>query len=178
MFTSSWSSVRNTRLVKHLAAAAAFTLLASTAWAQALTPISSLRVSYNTRKTVAKPQGALKTEIDEIDRQIAEATRLGRYGEVRRLYAKGQARLAGREWTDVLEFTNSIAIRTERVLADSTGAYTVRLEQIYAPAITLERPLTAHATLRKRPAAGRRSGGSGPTARDRQGLRRRGQRRP
>jgi len=130
-----------------------FTLLASTAWAQALTPISSLRVSYNTRKTVAKPQGALKTEIDEIDRQIAEATRLGRFGEVRRLYAKGQARLAGREWTDVLEFTNSIAIRTERVLADSAGAYTVRLEQIYAPAITLERPLSAHATLRKRPAA-------------------------
>ncbi len=129
-------------------------LLPSVAAPQALPPISSLRVSYNTRKTVVKPEGALKQQIDEIDRQIAEANRLGRVGEVRRLYAKGQTLLAGREWTDALDFANSIALRSERVLADSAKPYALRLEQIYAPAIALEKPLTAHAMLRKRPAAG------------------------
>src|SRR5262252_2548167 len=116
---------------------------------QALPPISSLRVSYNTRKTVVKPEGALKAQIDEIDRQIAEAARVGRIGEVRRLYAKGQTLLAGREWTDTLDFANSITLRTERVLADSSAPYAVRLEQIYASTIALERPLTAHVMLRK-----------------------------
>lgn len=127
-------------------------LLPSTVIAQALPPLSSLRVSYNTRKTAAKPTGALKAQIDELDQQIAAANRLGQIGEVRRLYAKGQALLAGREWTDLLDFANSITLRSARVLADSASPYEVRLEQIYAPAIALERPLTAHATLRKRPA--------------------------
>jgi poly(3-hydroxybutyrate) depolymerase len=132
-------------------AAVCVVIFPSAALAQALTPISSLRVSYNTRKTAAKPTGALKAQIDELDQQIAAATRLGRGGEVRRLYAKGQALLAGQEWTEALEFANSITLRSARVLADSTTPYEVRLEQIYAPAIVLERPLTAHAMLRKRP---------------------------
>ena len=75
--------------------AAVCALLPAPAAPQALTPLSALRVSYNTRKTTAKPQGELKAQIDEIDRQIAEATRVGRLGEVRRLYAKGQTLLAG-----------------------------------------------------------------------------------
>jgi dienelactone hydrolase len=137
-------------------------LLPADASPQALTPLSSLRVSYNTRKATVRPQGELKTQIDEIDRQIAEAMRLGRLGEVRRLYAKGQTLLAGREWSDVLEFSNSITLRTERVLADSSKAYTLRLEQIYASAIALERPLSAHVMLRKRPSAGPAPGGSPP----------------
>ena len=123
------------------------------ALAQALPPLSSLRVSYNTRKTAAKPEGALKTQIDEIDRQIAEANRMGRIGDVRRLYAKGQALLAGGTWTDELEFASSMTLRSERVLADSSRPYVVRLEQIYTPGIALERALSAHAVLRKRPAA-------------------------
>ena len=124
------------------------------ALSQALPPLSSLRVSYNTRKTVVKPEGALKTQIDEIDRQIAESTRLGRFGDVRRLYAKGQALLAGSAWSDELEFAASLTLRTERVLADSSRPYLVRLEQIYTPGIVFEHPLRAHAMLRKRPAAG------------------------
>lgn len=137
-----------------LSLAAFLALVPAFAWSQALPPVSQLRVGYNTRKTVAKPEGALKAEIDEIDRQIAEATRLGRMGEVRRLYAKGTARLAGREWTDALEFASSITLRTDRVLTDSAKPYAVRLEQIYTPTITLEHPLTAHVVVRKRPAAG------------------------
>src|SRR4051812_36887076 len=94
---------------------AACVLLPAIAWSQALPPLSSLRVSYNTRKTTVRPQGELKSQIDEIDRQIAEATRLGRIGEVRRLYGKGQTLLAGRPWNDVADFGSSIALRTERV---------------------------------------------------------------
>jgi poly(3-hydroxybutyrate) depolymerase len=137
---------------RRLLAVALCLLLPAPAFPQALTSLSSLRVGYNTRKTTVRPQGALKAEIDEIDRQIAEATRLGQYAEVRRLIAKGQTRLSGREWTDALDYTNSLVIRTETVVADSGKAFSVRLEQIYRPAVELARPLTAHVELRQRPA--------------------------
>ena len=126
-------------------------LVPAPAFPQALTSLSSLRVGYNTRKATVRPQGELKAQIDEIDRQIAEATRLGRTSEIRRLIAKGQTLLANREWTDVLDFTNSLVLRTPTVVADSTKPYVVRLEQIYSPSIELSRPLSAHAMLRKRP---------------------------
>jgi len=50
----------------------------ATAWSQAQTSLSSLRVRYNTRKATVQPAGALKVEIDAIDRELAEVTRLGR----------------------------------------------------------------------------------------------------
>ena len=106
------------------------------ALAQALTSLSSLRVGYNTRKTTVQPPGELKTQIDAIDQEIAEATRLGQTGEVRRLNAKGQALLAGRPWTES-RLRTSIVLRTEQVIADSAKPYAVRLEQIYTPSIEL-----------------------------------------
>ena len=123
------------------------------ALAQALTSLASVRVGYVTRKNTVKPQGELKAQIDALDAQIAEAARLGRNGELRRLYAKGVALLAGRPWTDATDFSNSLVLRSPRVVVDSARPYTVRLEQIYAPAIQLDRPVSAHATLRKRTAA-------------------------
>jgi len=130
---------------------AACGLLPDAAFSQALTSLSSLRVGYNTRKASTAPTGELKAQIDDVDRQIAEATRLGRNAEIRRLIAKGQSLLAGRPWTDVLDYTNSIVVRTEHSVADSAAPYAVRLEQIYSPAIELARPLTAHVVLRERP---------------------------
>ena len=53
-------------------------LLPSLAPAQALTSLSSVRVGYTTRKNTVKPQGELKAQIDALDAQIAEATRLGK----------------------------------------------------------------------------------------------------
>jgi poly(3-hydroxybutyrate) depolymerase len=139
--------------------ALALALAPASALAQAETSLSSLRVRYNTQKNTVKPEGALKLQIDGVDRAIAEATRLGQTGEMRRLFAKGTALLAGREWTNAVDFANSLVLRTEMVVADSTESLAVRLEQIYRPAIVLERPLTAHARLLGRPAA------SGGTAR-------------
>jgi len=135
-----------------LLAAALVAALPATALPQAQTNLTSLRVGYNTRKATVKPQGALKAAIDEVDRQLAEATRLGRGAEIRRLIAKGQTLLAGGEWTDALDYANSLVIRTEHVVADSARPLPVRLEQIYSPAIELTTPLTAHAMLRARPA--------------------------
>ena len=103
------------------------------ALAQALTSLASVRVGYVTRKNTVKPQGELKAQIDAHDAQIAEAARLGRNGELRRLYAKGVALLAGRPWTDATDFSNSLVLRSPRVVVDSARPYTVRLEQIYAP---------------------------------------------
>jgi predicted esterase len=128
------------------------TAMPSVASAQALTSLASVRVGYNTRKNTAKPQGELKAQIDALDKDIADATRLGRTGELRRLFAKGLVLLAGRPWTDAVDYANSVVIRTDRVVVDSAKSYSVRLEQIYQPAIALDHSLGAHAMLRKRPA--------------------------
>lgn len=125
----------------------------SIAFAQAQTSLSSLRVGYNTRKATVKPQGELKAQIDAIDRELAEATRSGRTGDVRRLLAKGTTILSGRTWTPDLEFTTSVVVRTEDVVVDAGRPWAIRLEQIYAPTTVLERPLTARALLRRRPLA-------------------------
>src|SRR5438270_5268806 len=99
--------------------------------AQALTSIASVRVGYTTRKNTVKPQGDLKTQIDALDAQIAEAPRLGRTGELRRLFAKGLSLLNNRPWTDAVEYSHSIVLRTDRVVVDSSKPYSVRLEQIF-----------------------------------------------
>ena len=74
-------------------------LLPSLAPAQALTSLSSVRVGYVTRRNTVKPQGELKAQTDALDAQIAEASRLGKNGELRRLFAKGIALLNNRPWT-------------------------------------------------------------------------------
>jgi poly(3-hydroxybutyrate) depolymerase len=124
----------------------------SIALPQALTSLASVRVGYTTRKNTVKPQGELRAQIDALDAQIAEATRLGKSGELRRLFAKGVSLLSGRPWTDAGEYAQSIVLRTDRVVVDSAKPYSVRLEQIFAPSIDLQRTVTAHVTLRKRPA--------------------------
>ena len=107
------------------------------------------RLGYTVRKRTVNPQGELKEKIDAIDRQLGEATRLGRTSEVRHLIAKGLALLNGAAWTDALDFSNSLVLRSDRVFVDSSKPYTVRLEQIYSPSIELRGPLTAHVSIRK-----------------------------
>jgi poly(3-hydroxybutyrate) depolymerase len=136
-------------------------LLPANASAQALTSIASVRVGYTTRKNTVKPQGELKAQIDALDAQIAEATRLGKTGELRRLFAKGIALLSnGDPWTEAYEYSRSLVLRSPRVVVDSSKPYEVRLEQIYAPSLALQNALTAHVVLRKRittpPAPGQR----------------------
>jgi poly(3-hydroxybutyrate) depolymerase len=139
------------KLRAFLVAAVVSVLAPATALPQALTSLASLRVGYNTRKNTVKPEGELKAQIDALDAQIAEASRLGRSGELRRLYAKGVTLLAGRPWTDAADFAASLVLRTSHVVADSTKPYPVRLEQIYTPSVALDRSLTAKVALRKRP---------------------------
>ena len=149
-------------------------LLPAIASPQALTSLSSLRVGYNTRKNSAQPQGELKAQIDALDKEIAEANRLGKTGELRRLFAKGNVLLAGRPWTDAADYANSLVIRTDRVVVDSSKPYAVRLEQIYSPAIQLraaaERACRIAGCVR-RAAAG--AGAAAAAAAGRQGSRRR-----
>ena len=138
-----------------LAAALSLALCAlapADAVAQALTSLASVRVGYTSRKNTVKPQGELKAQIDTIDTQIAEAARLGKSGELRRLFAKGLALLNGTPWTDALDYSRSLVLRTPRVVVDSSKPYTVRLEQIYAPSLALQNTVAAHMTLRRRPA--------------------------
>jgi predicted esterase len=134
--------------------------LAAPAIPQALPNLSSANLSYTVRKRTVNPTGELKQKIDENDRQMAEARRLGRIGDVRRLLAKGQTLLAGEAWTDELDFAHSITLRTERVFVDTQKPWSVRLEQIYTSTLAVDHNLTLHASLVK-PRAGRGGGGAG-----------------
>ncbi len=125
-------------------------LIPSLAVAQALTNVSSTMVRYNTRKATVKPQGELKAQIDAVDKEIADAQRLGRIGELRRQVAKGLSLLDGTPWTPALDFQNSLALRSERTVIDSSMPYSLRLEQIYSPSIELTPAITAKVTLRQR----------------------------
>jgi predicted esterase len=131
---------------------------------QSLPNLSLARLGYTVRKRTTNLQGDLKEKIDANDRALAEATRLGNIGEVRRLIAKGMTLLSGNAWTDVLDYANSIALRSDRAFVDTTRPYSVRLEQIYTPSIALENSLTAHVTLRKPPAG--RGGAPGDVVKD------------
>jgi poly(3-hydroxybutyrate) depolymerase len=139
-------------------------LLPATAAPQALPNLALERVTYNTRKATVKPQGDLKAQIDEIDKALADALRLGRTGDARRLIARGMTILAGQPWTDAADFAHSLALRADRIVVDSTKPSLVRIEQIYSPAIELARPLTAHAFLRKRAAPAAAGSTAGATA--------------
>ena len=130
--------------------AALLTVTAVGARAQALTSITSLYVTYATRKVSANPTGELKLRLDTLERDLFSANRVGRTGEVRRLLAKGNALLSARPWTDVTDFNASLLLRSDRVVVESQKPYAVRLEQLYTPTIELTRTLSAHATLVQR----------------------------
>src|SRR5262249_23577552 len=137
---------------QHLLAAGLCLAVAAPAFPQALTSLASVRVGYNTRKNTVKPQGELKAQIDALDQQIANATRLGRNGELRRLFAKGVTLLSGRQWTDALDYGTSLVIRTDHVVSDSAKPLPLRLEQMYQPSIALEHTLAAPIVLPPHPA--------------------------
>lgn len=122
---------------------------ASTA-AQALPNVNLSRVLYNTRKATVRPEGVLKAQIDAVDAAIAEATKLGHTGEVRRQIAKGLTLLDGRAWTPALDYQTSLVLRSERTVVDSSRPYVVRLEQIYQPSTALSPALSVAVRLKKR----------------------------
>jgi predicted esterase len=134
--------------------------LAVPAFPQALPNLALANLNYTVRKRTVNPTGELKDKIDQNDREMAEARRLGRMGDVRRLLAKGQVLLGGNPWTDELDFANSITLRSERVFVDTQKPYAVRLEQIYSSSLSVDHNLIAKATLLK-PRAGGRGGAGG-----------------
>lgn len=134
--------------------AVAIALLAATttvpAAAQAPIGLLSLSVRHTTLKNTARPSGELKALVDSLDGQIAIAARLGRTSELRRLYAHAATVLGRRPWTPEAEYAGSLVARTERQVIDPARRWSMRVEQIYAPAIALDGPLMARATLRQR----------------------------
>lgn len=120
---------------------------AANASVQARPNLSLARVIYNSVKSLANPQGQLKEKLAVIDKALAEATRTGRTGEIRRLLAQGRTLLAGREWTDALDYSNSLVLRCEEVYLDSTRPAAVRIEQIYLPLLRIDGSLTARVSL-------------------------------
>jgi dienelactone hydrolase len=127
---------------------------ASTLAAQARDTVAIMRTRYNTAKTNSKAQGALKQQLDTIDQQLARASKLGRTGEMRRLYTQGTALAAGREWTPETEFSSSLVLRTERVFVSPENPVSFRLEQIYSPTLELANPLSVRLTVNRPAAAG------------------------
>lgn len=138
------------RLSRSIAAWTLLAALSSAAGAQALTGTLSLSVLYSTLKNTARPSGELKAQIDSLDAQIAAANATGRTGELRRLYAKGNALLNRRPWTPESEFASSLVLRTEHQVVDPSHRWNGRVEQLFAPTIELTHPLTARVSLRRR----------------------------
>jgi predicted peptidase len=138
---------------------------ADTAGAQARTTVAMLRTQYNTVKTQSKPTADQKARFDALEEQIARAARLGRTGEVRRLYAQGIALAGGRAWTPELEFASSLALGTEHLFVDRLKPISVRLEQIYTPSIELAQPLLVRVAVHK-PGAGARAAQVGEKIQD------------
>jgi predicted esterase len=132
------------------------------AYAQALPNINSLSVSYNSQKTAAKAEGELKAQLDAVDKAIADARRGGDAAEMRRQLAKGFALLNKEAWTPQLDYRNSVVLRSDRTVVDSSMPYTLRLEQIYRPAIELTPALTVKMTIRKRVPRARAGGPPAP----------------
>jgi poly(3-hydroxybutyrate) depolymerase len=131
-----------------LFAFSAISLLPTPALPQALPNLGLARLNYTVRKRVVKPEGEMKVKIDANDRELAEATDQGRIGDVRRLIAKGMVLLAGHEWTDELDFGNSLVVRTDTAFVDPAKPYGIRLEQMYTSPIKLQRSLGARVVLR------------------------------
>ena len=143
--------------------------LAHEAAGQTLPSLAAVQSAYNRLKASAKPEGELKRELDNVDRALVEAIRLGRTGEARRLLAKGTALASGRPWTDESDFAASIVLRADRLFVDPARPFTLRIEQIYAPTLELASPLAARLTLRRlvrssQPVAGQAQ--AGETVRD------------
>ena len=120
--------------------------------AQALPNVNLTRVLYNTRKATVKPEGELKVQVDAVDAAIAEATKLGQMGEVRRQIARGLVLLDGKTWTPALDYQHSLVLRTEHTVADTAAPYALRLEQIYQPSTALSPALAVDVRLMRRSA--------------------------
>ncbi len=118
--------------------------------AQAQTGILSLSVTHSTLKNTVRPTGELKAQVDSLDVLIASASKYGRTSELRRLYAHSIALLQRRPWTPETEFGSALVVRADRLVVDPARRWTMRVEQIYAPSMLLERPLTARASVRRR----------------------------
>jgi predicted esterase len=135
--------------IRTIAASIFLALVSTAALPQSLPNLASTRLNYTVTKRTKNPQGELKEKIDAIDKDLAEATRLGKNGEVRRLLAKGLSLLAGNAWSDALDFKSSLVLRTDHIFVDPSKPYIVRLEQIYSPSLALEHSLSARLSLCK-----------------------------
>jgi predicted esterase len=147
--------VKTDSISRHLLAIFLLASLSSFALSQSLPNLALTGLNYTVTKRRVNPQGELKQKIDAVDKDLAEARRLGRTAEVRRQIAKGLTLLAGKDWTDQLDFAGSLALRSEHLFVDSAKPATVRLEQIYSPSLALDGPLSARISLCKpRPQTG------------------------
>ena len=135
--------------IRCLIAAIVCAFVAAPVPAQSLPNLPLARLAYTVKKRTVNPQGELKEKIDAVDKELAEATRQGRNGEVRRLLAKGQALLNGTAWTDALDYGNALVLRSDHVFVDTAKPYTARLEQIYSPSIDLQHNVTARVSIPK-----------------------------
>jgi predicted esterase len=134
---------------RHLVAVIFLASFSTLTFSQSLPNLALTRLNYTVTKRRVNPQGELKQKIDAVDKDLAEATKLGRTAEVRRQIARGLTLLAGKDWTDQLDFAGSLVLRSEHLFVDSAKPTTVRLEQIYSPSLQLDAPLSARISLCK-----------------------------
>ena len=87
--------------------------------AQARDTIAIMRTRY-------KATGDARAKFDVLDADIARAARLGRTGELRRLYTQGIALAQSRPWNADVEFTSSLALQTDHTFVDPAAPEAIR----------------------------------------------------
>ena len=107
-----------------------------------------LHVAQEHREAAGRAQGA--------DRRARRADRRREPAREKRrappaVRERDLALLNGRPWTPEVEYRQSLVLRTDRVVVDSSKPYTARIEQIFAPSLDLQRTVSAHVMLTRRP---------------------------
>ncbi|MCK7505833.1 MAG: hypothetical protein MZV70_18330 [Desulfobacterales bacterium] len=117
--------------------------IATNAAAQARPNLSPSRASFVSAAEIASqsPGRAESLSWPSSTKRSRKRRSMGRTGEVRRLLAQGQTLLAGREWTDDLDFSNSLVLRADAVVLDSKQPGSIRIEHTYAPRLQIVGPL-------------------------------------
>jgi hypothetical protein len=105
------------------------------------------RCESGTARRRTPPNRKARSNIDALDREMAETNRLGRRGEVRRLPAKRMTLLSGAEWTEVLDFTNSLVLRADRISFSTRRTGRIPARTDLSPSIALESSLTAKVSV-------------------------------
>ncbi|MFC1553188.1 alpha/beta fold hydrolase [candidate division KSB1 bacterium] len=99
--------------------------------------LSLIRVSYNTAKTQNPPEGALKSTLEELEKEAVQAVSENDLAKAEFLYQKGTFLVRGGNWTKEKAFEYSIKVTPERYYIDPINSTKLLFSQKTEPDLKL-----------------------------------------